>query len=246
MEQQKILWIMLAVAVLIMAVLGGAFFIFSPVGDPVTVSKTESDDPLSDRFDPVEWARSGEEYPGVTESEVDPSSDSTDFVIYGEAGSSNEVFSRDTDKVLQQEEAVTVAVAPVIPKPIKKVTPAPVAPKKSVTVVPKKSVTVAKPKSTPRSKPKPAPVTKIVNEYWIQTAAPASLVGAEQAKKVLSDKGFPSTIQTTTIDGKIFYRVRVGAYLTKKEAEKFLEWIKEMKGFEESYISVVKAKRQIL
>lgn len=235
MEQQKILWIMLAVAVLIMAVLGGAFFIFSPVTDSGAVSKTEREDPLSDRFDPVEWARSGEEYPGVTESEVDPSSDSTDFVIYGESSSSGEVFTEETprppDKVLQQEEAVTIAVAP-----IKKVTPAPVAPKKPAPI--------ARPTPVVKSTPKPAPITKIVNEYWIQTAAPTSLVGAEQAKKVLSDKGFPSTIQTKTIDGKVFYRVRVGAYLTKAEAEKFLEWIKEMKGFEESYISVVKAKRQ--
>ncbi|MFW6387745.1 MAG: SPOR domain-containing protein, partial [bacterium] len=35
------------------------------------------------------------------------------------------------------------------------------------------------------------------------------------------------------------YRVRVGPYDNRNEAQKFLSWIQELEGFEQSYVSLV-------
>ena len=87
---------------------------------------------------------------------------------------------------------------------------------------------------------KPAADSKF-NNYWIQTGAFSTQVRAEGAKDTLATKGITSIIDNRDIDGKTWYRVRVGPYISEKEANSWLALIKVMDGFGESQIRVTQA-----
>ena len=61
----------------------------------------------------------------------------------------------------------------------------------------------------------------------------------------LSGKGIPSRITSKEVDGTNYFRVRIGPYDNENEAEKFLAWIHEVQGFENSYISQVFVSRSL-
>jgi DedD protein len=82
-----------------------------------------------------------------------------------------------------------------------------------------------------------------VKEYWIQTGSYSSASRAEEVMRALADKGLEARASTLQIDGRTHFRVRVGPYASKAEANKFLAWIQAIKGFESSYISQVSARR---
>lgn len=223
MEQQKILWIILSVAVLLLVVLGAGLFMFSPDSDgsgrDTDLASARVITP--DEFDPIEWARSSEEYPGIEEENAaDANSDGEFVVVYGESGEKAETESEEK------------AVAPVVVNKDVKSEPVKPAPVKTAPVKP------APVKSVPK-------VVKPVNytEFWIQTGSFKSVNSAENAKQTLVGKGFTPTIQTKAVSGTNYYRVRIGPYSSKAEAEKFLHWVKGVDGFLESYVSKVYTKR---
>jgi DedD protein len=55
----------------------------------------------------------------------------------------------------------------------------------------------------------------------------------------LGQKGITGRIQVSDVGGQAYYRVRVGPYTSRAEAEKFLAWIKGVRGLEQSYVSAV-------
>jgi DedD protein len=82
-----------------------------------------------------------------------------------------------------------------------------------------------------------------VKEYWIQTGSYSSASRAEEVMRALADKGLAAKTSTQQLDGQTHFRVRIGPYASKAEANKFLAWLQALKGFEESYISQVIARR---
>lgn len=221
MEQQKILWIILSVAVLLLVVLGAGLFMFSPAaGDSGKGSELASARVITpDEFDPIEWAQNNEEYPGIEEDKsADANTEEEFVVVYGEGDKSEPLIEEKTAAVVK--EAVKKDPEPVKPAPVK---PAPV-------------------KKAPVKKA-PVKVVQNVTEYWIQTGSFTSVASAEEAKQTLVSKGFTPTIQTKDISGTDYYRVRIGPYPSKEEAEKFLHWVKGVDGFIESYVSRVYTKR---
>ena len=74
---------------------------------------------------------------------------------------------------------------------------------------------------------------------WLRRASFQSRSGAEAMAASLTQKGIAGRLQVRDVGGKPFYRVRVGPYTNRDEAEKFLAWIKAVDGLEQSYISVV-------
>jgi len=230
MEQQKILWIILSVAVLLLAVLGTVLFVFGPSSSGSSMSAS-GNSPAADNFDPVEWARSSEEYPGVVETETpDAAEGDEDFVVvYGEGIGKDDV---PYPGVKEEDPAVvTLNVKKEEPAAVQKAAaPAAAAP------------APVKPAPAPEKKPAP-PAPKKVTEYWIQAGSFSSQAKAEEARKLLASKGFAATLQTKIVDGKNFYRVRIGAYPSKEEAEKFLYWVRDIEGFSQSYVSQVQVMR---
>jgi DedD protein len=79
-------------------------------------------------------------------------------------------------------------------------------------------------------------VSRITRDYWIQTGAFSALVRAEDAKESLAAKGLSSIIDNREVDGKIWYRVRVGPYTSENEAGYWLVLVQAIDGFGESQI----------
>ena len=89
--------------------------------------------------------------------------------------------------------------------------------------------TTSRPASTPA-------VARTIIDYWIQTGAFSAKVRAEDAKDLLNSKGLASIIDNREIDGRMWYRVRLGPYTTENEANYWLTLVKEIEGFGESQV----------
>ena len=125
----------------------------------------------------------------------------------------------------------------------------PAQPKKTPTVnLSQPSKPAATPKPAASAKPAtPAPAAKPAvakadpsktthNNYWVQTGAFSTKVRAEGAKESLASKGITSIIDNRNIDGKTWYRVRVGPYMSENEAKYWLALVKSIDGFTDSQI----------
>ena len=103
----------------------------------------------------------------------------------------------------------------------------------------------AQPRATPSARPSTAkPSTQArtpqkVIEYWIQTGSYKSQPMAEQLAALLGGKGLSGRVFSLTSHNETFYRVRIGPYANKGDAEKFLAIVKQVQGLESSYISQV-------
>ena len=74
--------------------------------------------------------------------------------------------------------------------------------------------------------------TSAVTRFWVQVAAYSNKKTAENARSVLSDKKINSDIYTYEDNkSKLFYRVRVGPFTTKSEAEYWQSKIVEIADF---------------
>ncbi len=219
MEQKKILWILLSVTLFlfIVSITGVVWFY------PGRVEVAEDDAPSGDQekaaidFDPVEWVRQGEDFPGLIDSTSDESEGFS--IVYGETedGESeiNLVAEEEIEKVVEDTTTTVVRTPVVKEEPVKVV---------STTT----SVAAA-----------PAPRKINVLEYWIQAGSFSSRSRAESSSQSLSEKGFSNLITIKTVGSDDYYRVRMGPYTSQAEAEKFLNWVKAIDSYEKSYISQV-------
>ena len=93
----------------------------------------------------------------------------------------------------------------------------------------KTTSTAAKTTSTSTSTAKAAAT---VTRFWVQVAAYSNKKTAENARSILSDKKINSDIYTYEDNkSKLFYRVRVGPFTTKSEAEYWQSKIVEIADF---------------
>jgi DedD protein len=72
--------------------------------------------------------------------------------------------------------------------------------------------------------------------WWVQANSYSRKAYADNAKKFLETKGITSVITDGVIGGKTFYRVRVGPYSSKTEADYWLSLIKTIEGMENSLV----------
>ena len=109
----------------------------------------------------------------------------------------------------------------------------------------------AKPVSTPVAKStsktaKTVSTTQenLVTQYWVQVASYSNKKGAESARSVLDSNKIPADV-FTYVDNKenMFFRVRVGPYTTKSEAEYWRSKINNINEFAkaESYVTSTKS-----
>ena len=92
---------------------------------------------------------------------------------------------------------------------------------------------------------RPAPLAKLtptspLHEFWVQVGSFASRTRATALGQRLSDHGIVSRVTTRSTDTDVFFRVRVGPYGSRAEAEKFLAWVQQVEGLAGSYISEVR------
>ena len=144
-------------------------------------------------------------------------------------------------------------VQPAAPTPAPKATPAP-ATKPAATTTQKatpapttKPATTAqqttKPAQTQAAKPaqtqqaKPAAATTAKGSYWVQVGSYATTDAAEKTKKDLAAKGYTSSIQSITANGKTYHRVKIGPYASRADVDTLLPKIKALPGMGDSFIT---------
>jgi DedD protein len=76
----------------------------------------------------------------------------------------------------------------------------------------------------------------VYDTYWVQTGSFSTQNKAEGVKEILASKGITSIVENRNVDGKIFYRVRLGPYTSPREADYWLALIKTINGFEDSQV----------
>ena len=133
--------------------------------------------------------------------------------------------------VKKEEAAVRPQAAPAV-----QAQPKPVVEKKSVQA--SVSVTV-KPKAKTPVKPA-APQVKTL--YWVQTASLASRINAERARDKLAAQHMKVEIFTKETSAGLTHRVRVGPFTNTTEAKYWLNSIKKIEGFENSFVAEEKVK----
>jgi DedD protein len=82
-----------------------------------------------------------------------------------------------------------------------------------------------------------------VDEFWIQAASFTSRGRADELKEALAEKGIAALISVKDISGKSYYRIRVGPYSVKAEADDWLSRLKGFPGCAEAYVSKVVAQK---
>jgi DedD protein len=100
--------------------------------------------------------------------------------------------------------------------------------------------------STVKSLPQPEVVAKVVpvamadpkprDYFWVQVGAFTQQSRAEELRKVLDAKGMKSIIDPRNVNGVTYFRVRIGPYVSKDEADSYwLPLVKTM-GYEDSQV----------
>ncbi|MDA3940784.1 MAG: SPOR domain-containing protein [Spirochaetia bacterium] len=228
MEQKKILWILLSVTLFLFIVSITGVVWFYPgrisVAKNTDTNSPDNQDQAAIDFDPVEWVREGENFPGLTDSP--PNEEEGFAIVYGETGNGETVVNLVADNTVKEvDDKISSSV---VREPETKIN-------EPVKVVSTSVSNVA------------APAPKLINvlEYWIQAGSFSSRSRAESASETLSDKGFSNLITIKSVDSNDYFRVRMGPYASKAEAGKFLNWIKEIDSYEKSYISQVYVQKTV-
>lgn len=231
---------------------------------PVEASATAAPDPNKPAsVDPSEWLKDPSTVSTLQQPAPGSSTRGDVIVIYGERPSVTNTSTSSNGLPAAAATATTadgrvlVDVAP--PPATTTVEPQnPPAPAPSTQTV---RTEVKQPEPAPKAAPRttesaPAPkaqkkVEKKVaaapaprnDEYWVQTGSFADKGRADAAKSSLGTKGISSLVETKDVSGKTYYRVRIGPYTSKNEADYWLSLVKTIEGFDASYVSLVKAKR---
>ena len=120
--------------------------------------------------------------------------------------------------------------------------PRPATPAQAAPATPATQATAAVPvAAAPAARPAPAPqaaaaAQRVRNDYWIQTGAFTARIRAEGARENLASRGITSIIENREIDGRTWYRVRVGPYTTAEEANYWLSLVRSIDGFDSSQV----------
>lgn len=228
MERNRVLWVIFSISLFLVVVLGVGLYLLRPVPEKGREAAAQAAAPGSG-FDAFEYVRGRSELPGV-EQTVAPAGPEDVIIVIGEGGQ--------TPAALPAS-ALPAAAPPSEPLAAAPRTPAPPA----ASLAPKTGAPSARGARSLQSAPEPSRTTKSVTEYWIQMVSVSSLGSAEEAARSLEQKGLAPVVTTRELSGKTYYRVRVGPYPTKAEAEKFLQWVRGLEGYESSYIAMASARR---
>jgi DedD protein len=254
-ESKKLLWISIAVVLGILGVSLMALFLFAPAGKSATAPASLGNLSVPKAADPQDYLNA----PAAPLSEAPRTGSDDLIVIYGEkpasippaAGAAANSQDPTTIPATTPGSASTPVPAPLptngwaapsaSPQPLPSATaaakPAPAKPAPS----PKPAVqsAPAKPAASSQAVKTSAPAKPAakVDEYWIQAASFSSRGRADELKSSLAQKGVAALIAVKDIDGKSWYRVRIGPYGTKAEADGWVARIKSVPGCTEAYVA---------
>jgi DedD protein len=227
MEDQKLLWIVFSVVLFAVVVLASVLYFLKPQAAEPAVAAVGGSQPAA-AFDTYEYVRGASPVLPVRPSD---GADRGLEIVVGEAADAatapaTEALPATKAEPRSVDQPAASPVAPAAPKAAARAAASPKAGSPAAAPAP----------AAPAAKPQASQPSKV---YWIQTASFRSRGGAEAMVGTLGQKGITGRIQVSDQSGQPYYRVRVGPYTSRDEAEKFLSWIKGVKGLEQSYISAV-------
>ena len=257
MEQKKTLWIIAAVGVFLLVVLGVPAILHYPSRNPVPAYASIS--PVEKKSSQGGWTKSSADVTAPSGLSQDISAAKVnDLVVLADNAT---VYSQNTttpannattiDLNALKNELVTDSQLQAQPQNINITVNIPES-KEEIKVTPKtevkaaaktepetNSVKVVQKAETKTSSAKATKTNAVANantstkaaastakaepkktQYWVQVAAYSNKKGAEGARSILDENKIPSDIFTYRDNkDKLYYRVRVGPYTTKSEAE---------------------------
>lgn len=261
MEQKKTLWIVAASGVFLLVVIGAALLlnapssnapatasittidttpvmakveepVISPVDTPASMTALDSNTLAFQNIESGEQPAAGEQTAAVAQ-EAAPAQ--TTIELNTNASSAVTATSRAGQEALSNAGAKSTASTiytgnPGASEASKTVAAAPA---KSAAPAPKKKVAAA-----------PAPkAPALSSKYWVQAASFTNKKSADSARATLDDNKIPAEVFTYK-DNKdnLFYRVRVGPYTTKSEAEYWKTRVCKIDLFKDtqSYVTEIK------
>ena len=303
MEQKRILWIVAAVGLFLLVVVGFALILYSPAQrqDPIITSNQSTNDiwaspgnanPINPNYQVS--SLQGTPLENVVNSNIQSTDNSQQFTpvatspaqqVSGQVSQGNNVLPSDSMNLVGQQQVQDVtlitgnakviatgnttidvtelsnnsASQPVVTQSEK----TPATSQKTVVANSPKTSTVSSTSSTKATSTTKTSSTKTASKstsstkstatsatvspkYWIQAGSYSSKKNAEEARSLLSAEKIASEIFTfTDANGTLFYRVRIGPYTTKNEAEYWqsrVALIKEFSG-SKTYITDSSAKK---
>jgi DedD protein len=253
MDKQKPLWIIISVGIFLAAVLGIGLWWFYPRTDTTADEGAAADRDRAGEtvFDPYEYVRKQPDDIIGLETPEEETDDDGMIIIYGEReeeepsglGEREEIgsaVSSEKDAVRREEPVSVTADSGSKDRGGEDVRPGSSEKESSSE---KTEVSRAAPEKTA---PAPQPVKIKVEEFWIQAGAYTNRDRLQIAQGRLSEQGLGTRITTKTVNNTTYYRLRIGPYEKKAEAEKFLAWVQDLEGFGDSYISVVYVTRTVM
>jgi DedD protein len=230
MERQKIFWVVLSVSVFVVIVLVVGVFLLRQ--RPSTQAAAGTVSSLTGNGTQVYEYQKEPAAPGASGSAASGQSPSDQQTLRFYIGEGNEATTQ-AQQPATAEPGTAAPQTPAVPS-----TPS-VSPAETV----KTPVAVAPRAPAMRSPAQTRPASRSA-EYWIQTGSYKSQSKAEELATLLGSKGLTGRVFSATAKTDTFYRVRIGPYSSKGEAEKFLGMVKQLQGLEESFISFVPAVRK--
>ena len=240
MENQKILWIVFSIAlfVLVVVVVGFIWILPPDTGSGGAFANADVvSETTEDAYDPIEWMRETAEIPGLTEG--DNSGDGNLLLVIGATEDDQATAESDDQNMTTnrsgnlQETTIRVATPP---QRVVETGPTPESTgTRAVTTSRGAAADSARSAAANSVQPRSVRVTL----FWIQAGSYLSRSRAEEANVSLAKAGVTGRITSANVSGETYYRVRIGPYEAKAEADKFLTWLKDIESFEGSYISEV-------
>jgi DedD protein len=223
-ENKKFLWISLSVCAFVLALAATGLVLFAPKKGGAAAPATVGNVAAPKSADPQDFLQA----PPPAPSFEQPRSAAGDVVVvYGDKPTA-------LDGSVGEAPAAGAA-SPAEAAPLPSAAPAVSAPAASPKAVAKPQPTAPKAPASPAKVQSPKKVK--ADEYWIQAASFASRGKADELKDSLAAKGIACIISVKDIDGKSWYRVRIGPYSGKAEAEGWLSRLKALPGCSEAFIS---------
>jgi cell division septation protein DedD len=262
MEQKKTLWIVAASGVFLLVVIGAALLLNAPSSNaPATASITTIDTtPVTAKVEepvisPVETPASTSAldsntlaFQSVENGEPDAGSAAVDGQVAAAtpapAQTTIELNASSSSAVTATsragQEALSNAGAKSTASTIYTGNPGASEASKTVAAAPAKSSSAAPKKKVSAPAPK-APA--LSSKYWVQAASFTNKKSADSARAALDDNKIPAEVFTYKDNkDKLFYRVRVGPYTTKSEAEYWKTRVCKIDLFKDtqSYVTEIK------
>jgi len=249
-EQHKVLLIIVSVTMVLAAIVGVGLWLFYPrAADDADLAQDGTPESGGYEWQPLDYLQGQGDVPGLDEGEdgvADDLDEPEEFqvtygVVPGAADSgatpgqtvidtvdrapvveTTEVSGADTSRVSADPARTTTADMADTPAARETGT---TGPSPAIATVPSTTTAIDDPDLADRA-------------YWIQAISSPNRDTAEQAQLTLREYQLGSLILTKVIDGRTYYRLRVGPFAVRAEAEKFLGWVQEINDFSDAMIFV--------